>query len=94
MSTAAKSPPLQAAAERRDESMSVRFDQVGKSYGDTEVLRDFSIDIAAGSMVSFLGPSGCGKTTTLRILAGFEPVNSGDVIVGGDSVLQLPPNQR
>lgn len=74
--------------------MSVRFDRVSKSYGDTEVLRDFSIDIAAGSMVSFLGPSGCGKTTTLRVLAGFESVNSGDVVVGGESVLRLPPNQR
>ncbi|HCG56165.1 MULTISPECIES: ABC transporter ATP-binding protein [Brevibacterium] len=94
MSTATKSPPIQAAAKGRGESMSVRFDRVSKSYGDTEVLRDFSIDIAAGSMVSFLGPSGCGKTTTLRILAGFEPVNGGDVIVGGESVLQLPPNQR
>lgn len=94
MSTATKSPTTQAAADHRDTSISVRFDRVSKSYGDTEVLRDFSIDIAAGSMVSLLGPSGCGKTTSLRILAGFEPVNGGDVIVGGESVLRLPPNQR
>lgn len=74
--------------------MSVRFEHVDKSYGSTEVLSDFNIDIEAGSMVSFLGPSGCGKTTTLRILAGFEPVNGGDVRVGGESVLTLPPNSR
>ena len=77
-----------------DDATSVRFERVDKSYGTTSVLRDFSIDIEAGSMVSFLGPSGCGKTTTLRILAGFEPVNGGDVLVGGQSVLRLPPNRR
>src|SRR5690625_6133776 len=77
-----------------DDATSVRFERVDKSYGTTSVLRDFSIDIEAGSMVSFLGPSGCGKTTTLRILAGFEPVNGGDVLVGGEPVLRLPPNRR
>src|SRR5690625_6109540 len=77
-----------------DDATSVRFERVGKSYGTTSVLRDFSIDIEAGSMVSFLGPSGCGKTTTLRILAGFEPVNGGDVLVGGEAVLRRPPDRR
>ncbi|GAA4511393.1 ABC transporter ATP-binding protein [Brevibacterium yomogidense] len=76
------------------EPMSVHFSHIHKSYGPTKVLTDLSMDIEAGSMVSLLGPSGCGKTTTLRILAGFEPIDSGDVLVGGRSVMGLPPNKR
>lgn len=86
--------PKQDQLDDSDESRSVRISEIDKSYGTTKVLSHFSIDIEAGSMVSFLGPSGCGKTTTLRILAGFEPVDAGDVLVGGKSVLRLPPNQR
>ena len=77
-----------------DEPMSVRLARITKSYGPTRVLSDLSMDIEAGSMVSFLGPSGCGKTTTLRILAGFEPIDAGDVLVGGRSVVGLPPHKR
>src|SRR5699024_12565818 len=76
-----------------DDAMSVRFERVDKSYGTTSVLRAFSIDIEAGSMVSLLGPSGCGKTTTLRILAGFEPVHGRDVLGGGEAGLRLPPDR-
>ncbi|MCF2589221.1 ABC transporter ATP-binding protein [Brevibacterium sp. UCMA 11752] len=95
MTTADNRPrPSRSGIEHTDEPEAVRFEHVNKSYGGTEVLNDFNIDIEAGSMVSFLGPSGCGKTTTLRILAGFEPVNGGDVLVGGESVLKLPPNSR
>ena len=82
------------AAALASDPKSVTFRGVVKSFGTTRVLTDVDIDIAAGSMVSFLGPSGCGKTTTLRILAGFESVDSGDVLVGGRSVLGLPPNRR
>jgi putative spermidine/putrescine transport system ATP-binding protein len=92
MNTSAQAPA--SAARSQEEAVSVRFTGVDKSYGSTQVLKDLAIDIEAGSMVSFLGPSGCGKTTTLRILAGFEPVNGGDVLVGGESVLGLPPNKR
>ncbi|WP_029089491.1 ABC transporter ATP-binding protein [Brevibacterium album] len=92
--TSAHAPRGDRASASDREPMSVRFQDVRKSYDSTEVLRDFSIDIEAGSMVSLLGPSGCGKTTTLRILAGFEEVNGGDVLVGGRSVLSLPPHRR
>ena len=94
MTISDRTRPSPAGPEQSNEPESVRFEHVDKSYGSTEVLKDFNIDIEAGSMVSFLGPSGCGKTTTLRILAGFEPVNGGDVLVGGESVLKLPPNSR
>jgi putative spermidine/putrescine transport system ATP-binding protein len=94
MTISDRTRPSPSGLGQSNEPMSVRFEHVDKSYGGTEVLKDFNIDIAAGSMVSFLGPSGCGKTTTLRILAGFEPVNRGDVLVGGESVLGLSPNRR
>src|SRR5690625_2668338 len=77
-----------------DDATSVRFERVDKSYGTTSVLREFSIDIEAGSMVSFLGPSGCGKTTTLRILAGSAAGEGGDVLVGRESVQRLPRTRR
>ncbi|SMY11535.1 ABC transporter ATP-binding protein [Brevibacterium jeotgali] len=83
-----------ASATGSDEPMSVSFSRIHKSYGSTSVLTDLSMEVDAGSMVSILGPSGCGKTTTLRVLAGFEPVDSGDVLVGGRSILGLPPRRR
>ncbi|MBI2113941.1 MAG: ATP-binding cassette domain-containing protein, partial [candidate division NC10 bacterium] len=47
-----------------------------------------------GEFVSLLGPSGCGKSTTLRMIAGFEDPDSGEVWLGEQNVLDLPPNRR
>ena len=55
---------------------------------------DICIDVHPGEILSILGPSGCGKTTTLRIVAGLEEPNHGDVIIDGRSVLGLPPHKR
>jgi iron(III) transport system ATP-binding protein len=57
-------------------------------------VRDFSLDVAEGEFVTLLGPSGCGKTTTLRIVAGFERPSSGEILLGGVKVNDLPPNKR
>ena len=73
---------------------SVSFDKVTKSYGNHEVLHEFSLEIGAGEMVSLLGPSGCGKSTALRCLAGFESISSGSVTIGGRSVVGVPPRRR
>jgi putative spermidine/putrescine transport system ATP-binding protein len=67
---------------------------VRKSFGPTQVVQDFNLDVAAGEFVSFLGPSGCGKTTVLRMVAGFEEPTSGTILVGGRDVTHLKPNQR
>ncbi len=67
---------------------------VCKRYGDALVLDDVTISVDQGQFLSLLGPSGCGKTTTLRVLAGFERPNSGDVRIDGASVLGLPPWKR
>lgn len=67
---------------------------IEKSFGDTSVIQDISIDINEGELVSFIGPSGCGKTTLLRIIGGFHPQNAGQVILEGRSIDNLPPERR
>ena len=59
---------------------------VTKRFGETEVLKGVSLDIADGEFVSLVGPSGCGKSTLLRIIAGLEAQSSGDIRIGGHSV--------
>lgn len=65
-----------------------------KRFKDTEVVKDLSLDIEKGELLSFLGPSGCGKTTTLNMIAGFLDVDGGSITVDGSSVHLLPPNKR
>ena len=72
----------------------VSLREVSKSYGDSTVVRDLSLDIAAGEFFSLLGPSGCGKTTTLRMIGGFVDPTQGEVLLHGKDVTNLPPNRR
>jgi ABC-type Fe3+/spermidine/putrescine transport system ATPase subunit len=65
-----------------------------KSFGSHPVLHDISIRADRGEFVSLVGPSGCGKTTTLNIVAGFEHPDSGDVLVGGRSIVEVPTYRR
>ena len=68
------------------------------SFDKTEVLRDISLNISSGEFVAVLGPSGCGKTTLLRAMAGFEMLNSGNILIDGIEVsgpkTHLPPEKR
>ena len=73
---------------------SLSLKNISKSFGETEVLHDISLDIADGEFVVFVGPSGCGKSTLLRIIAGLEDATSGDVLIGGNRVNHLPPSKR
>src|SRR3954471_23723504 len=74
--------------------MDVRFDNVGKRYGDVHAVRGLDLTVASGALHFLLGPSGCGKTTTLRMLAGLEMPTSGRILFDGRDVTALPAAER
>jgi spermidine/putrescine transport system ATP-binding protein len=73
---------------------SVELDRVTKRYGEAIAVDGLSLSIQPGEFISLLGPSGCGKTTTLRMIAGFEQPDEGDIRISGRSVLGAPPYRR
>ncbi|OCW55505.1 ABC transporter ATP-binding protein [Hoeflea olei] len=72
----------------------VHIDDLRKSYGDFEVLKNIHIDIADGEFLVLVGPSGCGKSTLLRSIAGLEGISSGRIRIGAQDVTTLPPKRR
>jgi multiple sugar transport system ATP-binding protein len=72
----------------------VRLSNLSKTYGATQALSDVSMTIPDGAFVVLLGPTGAGKTTTLRMIAGLDRPDTGDVEIAGASVLQDTPAQR
>lgn len=74
--------------------MQIGFRHVTKTFGNTKVVDDLSLEIADGEFVVLLGPSGCGKTTTLRMLAGLESVTSGDIYIGDERINDVPTQRR
>lgn len=73
----------------------VRFSGVKKTYDGVQlVVKHLNLDIAKGEFLTLLGPSGSGKTTTLMMLAGFEQVTSGDILLNGKSLTTMPPHRR
>ncbi|WP_413203399.1 ABC transporter ATP-binding protein [Rhodospirillum sp. A1_3_36] len=68
---------------------------VGKTYADgTKAVSNFNLQVEKGEFVAFLGPSGCGKSTTLRMIAGFEEITEGDILIKGRNVSATPPEKR
>ncbi|MBM3347388.1 MAG: ABC transporter ATP-binding protein, partial [Betaproteobacteria bacterium] len=67
---------------------------VSKRFGSHQAVNDISIDLPSGCFLTLLGPSGCGKTTTLRILAGLETADSGQVLIDGEDVTGVPTFRR
>lgn len=65
-----------------------------KQFGETDVLKGIDIKVAKGEFITLLGSSGCGKTTTLRIIAGLEEPDEGQVILNGQDITQTPPERR
>lgn len=72
----------------------LRLDGLAKSFGNTLVLDDFSVDLGEGEVLALLGLSGSGKTTALRLLAGFETPDRGRIFLGDEEVTPLPPEKR
>ena len=67
---------------------------VSKLFGKDVALKDVHLTIHRGEFLTILGPSGCGKTTLLRLLAGFETPTSGEILLEGDGLVNLPPENR
>ena len=82
------------------EKKGVRLEHISKIYKDPKTGKDFyavkdaNLEIKPGSFVTLLGPSGCGKTTTLRMIAGFESPDEGEIYLGGEPINELTPNKR
>src|SRR5436853_6685076 len=72
----------------------VSLRNVGKAYGNNEVIHGIDLDIESGEFVVFVGPSGCGKSTLLRMIAGLESMTSGEISIAGTVVNDLPPRAR
>ena len=70
------------------------FKDVSKGFEDVQILNEINIDIEPGYFYTLLGPSGCGKTTILKLIAGFEYPDSGDIIYKDKPIGKMPPNKR
>ena len=72
----------------------IELRNVSKAYAANTVLRNVNLQVCTGEFLTLLGPSGCGKTTILRLLAGFEKPDSGEIYIAGQDVRALPPERR
>ena len=73
---------------------SIRIDRVAKTYRGETIFENISLTIPAGKFFALLGPSGCGKTTLLRLIGGFEKVDSGRIFLGEQDITDMPINKR
>lgn len=73
---------------------SLKLRNVGKKYGDVEVLKNIDLDIETGELMVFVGPSGCGKSTLLRMIAGLEKISSGTLEINTELMNDVPPAKR
>ena len=74
--------------------MSIEIRNVSKRFGDFRALSDVNLDIASGELVALLGPSGCGKTTLLRIIAGLETADQGNILFSGEDTTDVHVRER
>lgn len=72
----------------------IEFKNIEIKYGDYTAIENLNLKIEDGEFFTFLGPSGCGKTTTLRSLVGFLNPTSGEILVDGKNILEVPVEKR
>ena len=72
----------------------ILFDKVNKYFGTNHVLKDITLEVEQGELVTLLGPSGCGKSTLLRCLAGLEEVSDGKIFLDGADITDRPVKDR
>src|SRR5215213_2547305 len=72
----------------------IELRDVCKRFGPIRAVDGVSLRIESGEFLTLLGPSGCGKSTTLKVIGGFEPPDSGDVVLAGTSLGRTPPHKR
>ena len=72
----------------------IEFKNIHKEFGDKVILDDISFYVKKGEFLTLLGPSGCGKTTLLRLLAGFGNPDSGEILINGVNITDVPPHER
>ena len=75
-------------------SQSVVLRNVAKTFGSVCALKTINLEIKEGEFITLLGPSGCGKTTTLRLIAGFNDPDQGQILLGDEEITNLPPQKR
>ncbi|HLV86005.1 MAG TPA: ABC transporter ATP-binding protein [Candidatus Sulfotelmatobacter sp.] len=92
MTTTTSLSPEISGQNSRTALLSIR--NVAKTFGQHQVLRDISLEIAEGEFLTILGESGSGKTTLLRIIAGFESATSGELWIGSERLDRQPPYRR
>src|SRR5207342_3832731 len=93
MSSATTTPQPGAAAAEAGEA-DVEFRAVTKRFGSLVAVNAVSLHVHKGEFLSLLGPSGCGKTTSLRMIAGFEQPDEGEILIGGVDAVGTPPYRR
>ena len=72
----------------------LQLKNIKKSFGEVDIIKGVDLEIQKGEFIVFVGPSGCGKSTLLRLIAGLEPISSGNLLLDGKDITWAPSGKR